>query len=45
MIDYDEKDFKKKTDEAKEEKYKLNEEIIRLNSQIEEIFPKKTCKL
>ena len=37
MIENDEKDLlKQKIEEVKEEKYRLDEEIIRLNSQIDE---------
>ena len=42
MIEDDEKVLlKQKIEEAKEEKYRLNEEIIRLNSQIDKYLQEK----
>ena len=42
MIEDDEKVLlKQKTEEVKEEKYRLDEEIIRLNSQIDEYLKEK----
>ena len=39
MIEDDEKDLlKRKLEESKEAKFKLEEEIIKLNSQIDELF-------
>ena len=39
MIEDDEKDLlKRKLEESKETKFKLEEEIIKLNSQIDELF-------